>query len=205
MKREMKRSHGSVLVSLALAAPLGLLWAGASMADESAVVATAEVPVKGRIGFVGRNIFGRADGEFHVWRVLSHSVDLANPVASHAVVEVELASVDTQSEGRDDDLRTADFFDVEKFPVATVRGHSARPLEPSESGHQRYAVQFDVDLHGVQKSIEGEVEIVETQPVVVEGGFLIRRTDFAVGSKPSRWNPMSIDDEVPVRFRIALE
>ncbi len=201
----MKRSRRSLLAALALAAPLGLPWAGAAIADDSAVAATAASAVKGRVGFVGHNLFGDAEGEFHVWRMLAHSIDLANPVASHAVIEVELASVDTESEGRDDHLRTADFFDVAKFPVATVRGHSARPLEPSESGRPRYAVQFDVDLHGTAKTIEGEVEIVETNPVVVEGGFLIQRMDFAVGAAPSRWNPMSIDDDVPVRFRILFE
>lgn len=160
---------------------------------------------KGRIGFFGHNLFGTADGEFRAWRVVEHSIDLANPTASHAVVEVTLASIDTKSESRDEHLRTADFFDVAKFPVATVHGHSPRALEPSKQGRPRYAVQFDVDLHGVKKTLAGEVEIVETEPVVVEGGFLMQRTDFGVGEKPSRWNPAAIDDEVPVRFRIEFE
>lgn len=191
---------------LALAAPVGLLAAVAAGAGEAAPASSAvESAATGRIGFVGNNIFGRADGEFLAWRVVEHSVDLANPTASEVVVEVEIASIDTQSEGRDEHLRTADFFDAEKFPVATVRGHSGRPLESAKSGRPRYAVQFDVDLHGVAKTLEGEVEIVEMKPLVVEGGFLIRRTDFGIGPQPSRWNPVSIDDEVPVAFRIAFE
>ncbi len=160
---------------------------------------------KGRIGFFGHNIFGTAAGDFHAWRVVDHSIDLAESAASYAVVEVTLASVDTKSEGRDEHLRTADFFDVEKFPVATVRGHSARALEPSKQGRPRYAVQFDVDLHGVKKTLAGELEVVEAEPVVVEGGFLVRRTDFGIGEEPSRWNPVDIDDEVPVRFKIEFE
>lgn len=207
---------------LVLAVLAGVFVALASPADEpaddpgagvAAEAAASPVPVPapsaapsaaatGRIGFFGHNIFGTADGEFHAWRVVEHTIDLANPGASHAVVEVTLASVDTKSEGRDEHLRTADFFDVEKFPVAVVRGHSARAIEPSKQGRPRYAVQFDVDLHGVKKTLAGELEIVGTEPVVVEGGFLILRTDFGVGEKPSRWNPAAIDDEVPVRFRI---
>jgi len=194
---------------LALAAPVGLLAAVAAGADEEAPASPArpavESAAKGRIGFVGNNIFGKADGEFRAWRVVEHSVDLANPSASEVVVEVEIASIDTQNESRDEHLRTADFFDAEKFPVATVRGHSGRSLESAKSGRPRYAVQFDVDLHGVAKTLEGEVEIVEEKPLVVEGGFLIRRTDFGIGSQPSRWNPVSIDDEVPVAFRIVFE
>ena len=197
---QFRRSALTALVRilvLTLATPLGLMLAGAAGTE-----AEAE---KSRIGFVGNNIFGRAEGQFRKWRVVEHAVDLAKPSASQAVIEVDLASIDTQNEGRDDHLRTADFFDVAKFPVATVRGHSARPLEPTETGHPRYAVRFDVDLHGVEKTIEGELEIVQRSPLIVEGEFLIRRTDFGIGAKPSSWNPMSIDDDVPVRFRIELE
>lgn len=201
-----RRAHR--IAALALAGPLLLLCAAVSRGEAEATespAARADAQAEGRIGFVGRNIFGRAPGTFSTWRVENAVVDLANPAASEVRIEVDLASVDTGNADRDEHLRTADFFDVEKHPVATVRGHSARPLEPSPEGRARHAVQFDVDLHGVQKSIEGEVEIVETDPVVVEGGFLIRRTDFGIGSPPSRWNPMSIDDEVPVRFRVELD
>ena len=208
-----------MLAVLALAGPIALLAAKVSSGDPeppapaaAGVEAAAGVPgagaaaeARGRIGFVGRNVFGRAPGTFSEWRVGSAVVDLERPAVSDVRIEVVLASVDTGNADRDEHLRTADFFDVETHPVARVRGHSARPLDPSASGNPRHAVRFDVDLHGVQKSIDGEVEIVDTDPVVVEGGFLIRRTDFGIGSPPSRWNPMSIDDEVPVRFRIELE
>lgn len=190
-----------MLAALALAGPVALLAPKVSSGDPEPAAPAA----KGRIGFVGRNVFGRAPGTFSEWRVESAVVDLEHPAASEVRIEVVLASVDTGNADRDEHLRTADFFDVETHPVARVRGHSARPLDPSAGGHPRHAVRFDVDLHGVQKSIDGEVEIVDTEPVVVEGGFLIRRTDFGIGSPPSRWNPMSIDDEVPVRFRIELE
>ncbi len=208
-----------MFAALALAGSIALLAPKVSSSDPEPPVpaaagaeaaagsprADAAAGAKGRIGFVGRNIFGRAPGTFSEWRVESAVVDLERPAASEVRIEVDLASVDTGNADRDEHLRTADFFDVETHPVARVRGHSARPLDPSASGHPRHAVQFDVDLHGVQKSIEGEVEVVDTDPVVVEGGFLIRRTEFGIGSPPSRWNPMSIDDEVPVRFRIELE
>ena len=214
--RSRRRSRRSLagprlVAALALGGLVGLFSADVAKADaeEPAVAAPAAsaeaAAVEGRIEFVGRNVFGRAEGTFGEWRVVERAVDLANPAASAVVVEVALASVDTGNADRDEHLRTADFFDVATHPVATVRGHSARPLEPSAAGHPRHAVRFDVDLHGVKKTLDGEVEIVGTDPVVVEGGFLIRRTDFGIGSKPSAWNPLSIDDEVPVRFRIEFE
>jgi polyisoprenoid-binding protein YceI len=195
------RASGVALVLLALSG--ASVGARRAVAETPAPVADppAEAPA-GRLGFVGHNLFGDADGEFHVWRVVERAVDLADPTPSRVVVEVSLASVDTGSEKRDEHLRTADFFDVEKFPVATVSGHSPRPLPPSKEGHARYSIQLDVDLHGVKKTIPGEVEVVATDPVVVEGAFTLLRTAFGIGEAPSRWNPASIDDEVPVRFRI---
>lgn len=41
-------------------------------------------------------------------------------------------------------------------------------------------------------------------PLVYEGNLVINRLDFGVGAPPSRRNPMSIDAEIPIRFRIEL-
>ena len=205
----------SGLLALSVALPVALsvmLSVGTSYAADKAAYTAAEPPPAsaaatapaGRIVFVGHNIFGDADGEFHAWRVVERAVDLAKPTSSHAVVEVRVASLDTGNESRDEHLRTADFFDVEKFPVATVRGHSPQALPPSKEGHPRYSIQLDVELHGVKKTVPGEVEVVGQDPLVVEGRCTLSRTDFGIGSAPSSWNPASIDDAVPVRFRIEL-
>jgi polyisoprenoid-binding protein YceI len=205
LRSALARSARTAAVAVSSRALGGLVAAALLAGLIASLPSGAEAGAEGdRVGFVGHNLFGDAEGVFHEWRIVDRSVDLANPGASFVVVELDLATVDTGSEGRDDHLRTADFFDVAKFPVATVRGHSARALEASAAGHARHTVRFDVDLHGVKKTLDGEVEIVGTDPVVVEGGFTIRRTDFGVGARPSRWNPMAIDDAVPVRFRLSL-
>lgn len=207
------RASARVFVLGAAVALLGILPASLRASEDAreeaaaggAPGADATAGFRGTVGFTGHNVFGDAHGVFHTWRVVEHTVDPARPEALAAVVEVELASVDTGNADRDEHLRTADFFDVAKHPIASVRGHSARVLEPSPAGHPRFALHFDVELHGVRKTVEGEIEIVESAPVVVEGAFTLQRTDFGVGKKPSRWNPMAIDDAVPVRFRIAFD
>lgn len=158
----------------------------------------------GTLEFTGKNAFATANGIFHEWRVSEKEVDLANLAESWIAIEVSLASVDTQSRRRDDHLRTEDFFEVERFPMARVRVHSARPIEAGESGRARFSIRYDIDLHGVEKTLEGEVELVSESPLVFEGELVVNRMDFGIGSPPSRWNPMSIKAEIPVHFRVEL-
>ena len=100
-----------------------------------------------------------------------------------------------------DHLRTDDFFDVASHPTATVRVHSARRAGTTPEGLPLFSARFDVDLHGAQETLDGEVTLVSEVPVVFEGSLVLDRTRFGIGDPPSRWNPMSIRAEVPVRFR----
>ena len=175
---------------------------GSSGAGEVAPVA-AEPP--GSIRFIGKNTFATANGLFHHWRLVESHVDLADLPSSHATVVVDLSSVDTGIGRRDDHLRDPDFFDVARFPLATVRVHSVRARARREDERPHFDALFDIDLHGVRATIQGQVVIMRMSPPVIEGNLIVDRTTFGVGPAPSRWSPMSIDAEIPVRFQVELE
>jgi polyisoprenoid-binding protein YceI len=69
---------------------------------------------------------------------------------------VDLASVDTRNEDRDNHLRSADFFDVEQFPTMTFKTTSVEKTDEDE-----YNVTGDLTLHGVTRQ--------ETFKVTYEG------------------------------------
>ena len=56
---------------------------------------------------------------------------------SSVSVTIKATSVDTGIEGRDKHLRTADFFDVEKFPEITFRARASRRKANNSSPMER--------------------------------------------------------------------
>src|SRR5215468_10408968 len=50
-----------------------------------------------------------------------------DPAQTTAEVAIDMASVDSGSQVRDDHLRSADFFDAAGHPTATFTGHVAHP------------------------------------------------------------------------------
>jgi polyisoprenoid-binding protein YceI len=158
----------------------------------------------GSITFEAENTFSTAHGRFRKWRVVRAEVDPAAPKQGVVEVEVDVASLETGIERRDNHLRTADFFDVEKFPTARVRVHDAEPRGKSERGHARYRAKFDFEIHGVKKTLDGEFEVTQASPPIVEGGLTLNRVDFGIGEPYTWYIPGSIVEEVSVRFRATL-
>lgn len=177
-----------------------LLVAQAVAEDLEAVVSPP-----GTLEFVGENLIMKAEGTFHEWRVVESSVDMEALENAFARVEVELASVDTGIERRDDHLRDPDFFEVETYPLAMVRVHSPQPIEDETGTQQQFAVRFDINLHGVEKTLDGEIEIISLDPLIFEGNLTIDRMDFGVGPKPGFWSPMVPKAEIPVKFHVKLQ
>lgn len=176
----------------------------AAVAAVAALASPALAEDDASITFTARNLFDTANGSFHSWRVTEARIDPAAPAVSFVVVEVDLASVDTGNEDRDEHLRTADFFDVKTHPTARVRAHGVEPAGAGEDGLERYRASFDIDLHGVQKTLPGEFTLVSREPFVVEGEVVMNRLDFGVGGPQRFWNPLSITEEIPVSFRAAI-
>jgi polyisoprenoid-binding protein YceI len=121
---------------------------------------------------------------------------------SDAVIALtaQTASIDTRVEPRNNHLKSADFFDVEKHPTMTFQSKSIR-----KAGANKYKVTGDLTLNGVTKPVTVTMEYRGTTanpnangaPVA---GFRItgeiKRSDFNLGDKfPA---PM-ISDEVTIR------
>ena len=98
------------------------------------LVGDANLPVPGRwqidpghteLAFIGRHfMLTKVRGRFT--GVTGAIVVAEEPGESTAEVTIDMASVDSGSQARDEHLRSADFFDAARHPMATFAGRAAR-------------------------------------------------------------------------------
>jgi polyisoprenoid-binding protein YceI len=78
--------------------------------------------------------------------------DVAQPQKSSIDATIEAGSINTREAQRDSHLKSADFFDVEKFPLITFKSNRIEGL-PGE-----LKVTGDLTIHGVTKLVTLDVE-----------------------------------------------
>jgi polyisoprenoid-binding protein YceI len=111
----------------------------------------------------------------------------AKPDFSDAVVELsaEVGSINTDNEQRDGHLKSADFFDAEKFPTLTFKSTSFKKVS-----EKKYKVSGNLTLKGVTKPVVLDVVFngTSTNPMSKKtiAGFkitgIIKRSDFGVAA-----------------------
>jgi len=74
--------------------------------------------------------------------------DPSRPTESSVTFTIKTASIDTNSSKRDDDLRSANFFDAAKFPEISFKSASM-----TSTGKDTYAVTGTLTMHGVSKQV----------------------------------------------------
>jgi polyisoprenoid-binding protein YceI len=82
-------------------------------------------------------------------------IDPSDLTRSRARAEIQAKSLDTREEKRDAHLRSADFFDVEKFPVITYQSGKIE-----SRGDNRFRVEGELTIKGVTRPIELDVEFL---------------------------------------------
>jgi polyisoprenoid-binding protein YceI len=82
-----------------------------------------------------------------IFQKFSGTLNLEDNIAKSSVnVTIDAASVATGVEKRDEHLRTADFFDVAKYPTITFVSKKVTPAE-----HGKLKVIGDLTIHGITK------------------------------------------------------
>jgi polyisoprenoid-binding protein YceI len=116
-------------------------------------------------------------------------------------VTIKTASVNTDVTNRDNDLRSANYFDAEKFPEITFQSKSV------EKKGNDYVAHGTLTIHGVAKDIDmpfemkGPVEGGRAKVMGAHGSLTVNRQDYGVGkASPMVGSEVKIDLYVEARM-----
>ena len=135
-------------------------------------------------------------------------LDEKNTAKSKVHVEVEVASIDTGNQKRDNHLRSPDFFDVGKYPTMTFKSTRVRQTSPGT-----LKVDGKLTLHGVTKAV---VLTVEGPTPSVKGPYGNTKRGVSATTTISRkafglkWNQLTeaggvvVGDQVTINLEIEL-
>ncbi len=168
-----------------------LAWAGPTAADP---LRFRIQPEASEITFRATSRLMNADGHF---ARLSGDVvvDPAVITGARITLTIDAASLDTGIEMRDRHLRSADFFEVERFP--TIVFQSVRV----ESAGRRATVVGRLTLHGVTREIAVPVDVQATNTALVASGeIIVNRGEYAMNYN-SFLNPIGNEVRVGFTFR----
>jgi polyisoprenoid-binding protein YceI len=128
--------------------------------------------------------------------------DPAAPGKSSLEATIEATSVDTRVEMRDNDLRSPNFLDVQKYPTITFQ---SKKVEAAGAG--KLKVTGDLTVHGVTKEVALDVD-GPTPPMKDPWGNLrmgasattkINRMDFGVSGRPG-----VVGDDITITLDIEM-
>ncbi|MCM3905840.1 MAG: YceI family protein [Pyrinomonadaceae bacterium] len=153
-------------------------------------------PDNSKIEFVGSKVTGSHNGSFGKF---SGSIDyLGQPEKSRVNITIDLDSLTVDDPKLTAHLKTADLFDVAKYPQASFVSTEIRPGGDKGATH---TITGNLNLHGVTKSITFPATIVVSpDAITVESTFSINRKDFGINYAGASDN--LIRDEVVLKLHV---
>jgi polyisoprenoid-binding protein YceI len=162
----------------------GLLFGFASAAT-AAVETYVIVSVHSSVGFSIRHFVSKVPGSFSKLNG-TITVDRDNLENSSVDAVVDVTSVNTANEKRDNHLRSPDFFDAAKYATSTFKSKSWK-----KTGEDTFDITGDLTLHGVTKEVVLQTTLLGFGPGARgaqlsgwEGTTKIKKSDFGITSPP---------------------
>jgi polyisoprenoid-binding protein YceI len=153
------------------------------------------------IGFSVHQFLGTTHGKFTKFNG-KIEIDRERPENSSVTVRIDVSSIDTRINKRDAHLRSAEFFNVEKFPQITFKSRTVK-----RTGPQSGDILGDLTMHGVIRPTTLHVKLLtpidetsRTRWVVTTDP--ITRRDFNLMFAPAAETVSGISQTVAINIEI---
>ena len=160
---------------------LAALLMGLATVASAAVETYAIDPVHSSVGFSVRHFFTKVPGSFTQFSG-TITVDRDNLENSSVAVSIDVGSVNTANEKRDNHLKSPDFFDAAKFGTITFKSTSWK-----KTGDSSFDVTGDLTIHGITKSVVLKVNSLGFGPGMMgaqlsgwDASVTLNRNDYGV-------------------------
>lgn len=159
-------------------------------------------PAHSRLGFAARHaMVTTVHGWFDSFQGRVH-LDGHDPRNCSVALVIDAASIQTNNPDRDAHLRSADFFDVERYPTITFESSDVMPLDD-----RRYRVTGNLTIRAVTRAVDLElthqgnsIDPYGQLRVGFEGSGGLKRSDWGL-----TWNVALEVGGVVLSDRITLE
>lgn len=154
-----------------------------------------------KVGFaIAHLMISEVEGHFSDFDITATASDTFGD--AEFMVDIQTTSIDTDNERRDNHLRSADFFDAEKYPSITFKSTGYE-----KTGDKTFKLTGDLTMHGVTKpvTLEGKVNgvITDQRSQKLKAGLkltgTINRLNFGVGGETA-----SLGNEVDLTINLEM-
>lgn len=149
-----------------------------------------------KIEFTGSKVTGSHNGSFQKF---AGEIDYTgDPTTSRVSISMDANSITTDDPKLTEHLKTADFFDVAKFPQAKFESTAIKAGGDKGASH---TITGNLTLHGQTKSVTFPATISATaDAITVNSEFSINRKDFGINYAGAADN--LIRDDVVLKLTI---
>lgn len=153
------------------------------------------------IGFSVHQFLGTTHGKFTKFGG-KIDIDREHPENSSVTARIDVRSINTAIEKRDNHLRSAEFFNGEKFPEITFKSRSVK-----QTGAQAGDISGDLTMHGVTKPITLHVKLLTSPSDAKQTRWSVtteplKRRDFNLMFAPAAETASGISQTVSINIEI---
>jgi polyisoprenoid-binding protein YceI len=158
-------------------------------------------PSGSTIGFSVHQFLGTTQGKFTKFNG-KIDVNREHPDNSSVTAQIDVRSIDTRIKKRDDHLRSAEFFNVDKYPQITFKSRSVK-----QTGPQSGDILGDLTIHGVTKPVTLHMKLLTPLNDTSRTRWAVTvdpltRRDFNLMFAPATETVSGISQTVPINIEI---
>ena len=138
---------------------------------------------------------------FEKFRVVKADFDPQKVDGGKATIEIDLSSFHTDSEERDEHLKSPAYLDVAKLATATITIDNVK-----QKAGTTYTADATVGAHGATKTFPITFEVIERKDnsIRIKGEHTFARADFGVGTDPSQNPEEQVGTDVTIEMLLTI-